>query len=278
MLRYRYIFYFAVLAVLAMIVFDQVSRLPDVQDLPAKVENFQKQVSAPGPLRGKIEAQDAFLTRAGVANWTNASRAENILPALAANSKLNAAAMAKVNDMFARQYFAHVSPIGEQAADLADQAGYEYIAIGENLALGNFENDEVLVQAWMDSPGHRANILGEDFTEIGVAVRQGNFERHPTWLAVQIFARPRTACPSVDEELRSRIDTNESRLSRWQNEIDSLRNEIDNMRPKHGDEYNTKVEQYNTLVNDYNSLLQTTKAIIEQYNAQVSAFNVCLNH
>src|SRR6185369_15716694 len=117
------------------------------------------------------------------------------LPALKENALLDKAAKKKLDDMFAQQYFEHINPQGKGPSDLAKSVGYDYIAIGENLALGNFKNDAELVQAWMDSPGHRANILNKQYTEIGVAVGQGTYEGKKTWLAVQEFGRPTSSCP-----------------------------------------------------------------------------------
>ena len=194
-----------------------------------------------------------------------------------ASTKLHAAAMKKVQDMFLKQYFAHVSPDGRQASDLASDQNYEYIAIGENLALGNFENDKILVQAWMDSPGHRANILDRRFREIGVAAARGIYEGRTTWLAVQIFALPKSACPAPSESSKNRIDSNEKTLDYMQNEITRLKNEIETMRPgaKRG-EYNAKIAEHNELVGRYNALVEITRNLISTFNKEVDDFNACL--
>src|SRR5262249_8345343 len=126
------------------------------------------------PLRGGDASANVTLTQAGVIKWTNIQRQENgALPALTVNAKLNESAQLKLKDMFAKQYFEHVSPSGVGPDGLANEVGYAYASIGENLALGNFADDRALVQAWMDSPGHRANILGKSYREIGVAVGKG---------------------------------------------------------------------------------------------------------
>jgi uncharacterized protein YkwD len=92
--------------------------------------------------------------------------------------------------MFENQYFAHESPTGEKVSDLAKKFGYDFLLIGENLAMGNFSSDEDLVLAWMESPGHRENILNEKYQEIGVAVKKGIFEGKEVWIAVQHFGLP----------------------------------------------------------------------------------------
>jgi uncharacterized protein YkwD len=125
------------------------------------------------PLRSNENNTTAQLDAEGVIALTNQERRNGGVGKLTANTKLTKAAEMKLKDMFDRQYFEHISPDGKGPSYLAQKAGYEYIVIGENLALGNFKNDAALVQAWMDSPGHRENILNYRYSEIGVAVGQG---------------------------------------------------------------------------------------------------------
>ncbi|MEK7516851.1 MAG: CAP domain-containing protein [Patescibacteria group bacterium] len=254
-------------------IYSRLAQVKETADL--LIAEIQKEVLAPPPLRAPKESRSAFLTHAGTVAETNARRRENGLSPLAENAKLNAAAAAKVQDMFEKQYFEHVSPTGKDAGDLATEAGYQYILVGENLALGNFENDRALVDAWMASPGHRENILNNRYQEIGVAVAKGMFEGKSTWLAVQEFGLPTSACLQPDAALRDRIDANNDQLDRWREELDARRAELDAMRPKRGEEYNWKLEEYNSLVAAYNALLEETKGFIAEYNAQVKASNAC---
>lgn len=252
------------------------SRLAHVKETAnVLITEIQKNILAPPPLRAPQEARTSFLTRAGTIAETNARRRENGLTALSENVKLNAAAAEKVRDMFEKQYFEHVSPTGRDAGDLVTEAGYQYILVGENLALGNFADDPALIDAWMGSPGHRANILNNRYQEIGVAVAKGVFEGKSTWLAVQEFGLPVTACPQPDPALKASIDANNHQLNLWQEELDARRAELDAMRPKRGEEYKQKADEYNALVAAYNALLEETKEFIAQYNAQVNASNAC---
>ncbi len=256
-----------------------VLQLPKIKqsDLDSVVVKIEKQVQTPPPLRAKEEAPEAVLTRAGVIYWTNAQRENNGgLPPLTENAKLDAAASVKLQDMFAKQYFEHVSPSGVGPADLAERAGYQFIWEGENLALGNFQNDKVLVQAWMDSPGHRANILNSRYQEIGVAVGKGIFEGRTTWLAIQEFGLPLSVCPKPDNALKAEISNYESQANQLIQMIDAKRAEIENTYPKRGPEYNEKVDEYNALVNEYNVLVEKIKSLISQYNQEVNNFNICL--
>jgi len=257
------------------------------------VKEAEKQVSTPPPLRAKEEAPESYLTRAGVIQWTNSQREKYGLPPLKENPRLNLSAELKVQDMFEKQYFAHLSPSGEGVKDLAEVVGYEFIALGENLALGNFQNDEALVQGWMDSPGHRANILNPSYQEIGVAVQKGKFaatddlseaslapserEGRTTWLAVQHFGRPLSACPQPKEDVKAQIDSNQTEISKLQSTLATLEAEIRAMRPKRGLTYNQKVQEYNALVLQYNTLVDQTKTLINVYNNQVNLFNQCVS-
>ena len=238
-------------------------------------QEVEKQVSTPPPLRAEKEDLSAYLTRSKVIYWTNFQREEFGLPPLKENIKLNAAAAIKVRDMFEGQYFAHISSSGEEVGDLIKIVKYEFILIGENLALGNFKNDSTLVQAWMESPGHRENILNPNYQEIGVAVEKGMFEGKTTWMAVQHFGLPLSACPQPDEVFQEEINIKESEISQLEKTLKSLQIEIRNMRPKRGTFYNQKIEEYNSLVLEHNILLKEIEILINKYNVQVRLFNEC---
>ena len=116
----------------------------------------------------------------------NTDRTLNTLGALTVNPTLIAAAQLKANDMAAKGYFAHQSPDGKSPWYWFTQAGYEYRYAGENLAI-NFDDSAMVNTAWMNSPGHRANLLNNHFTEIGIATAQGFYEGQPTTFVVQLF-------------------------------------------------------------------------------------------
>lgn len=251
-------------------------RLPGVEkEFIDLLKETQKQISTPPPLRAEKETPESFLTREGVIYWTNIQREKAGLPVLKENTKLNTSAELKVQDMFKNQYFAHNSPAGQGVGDLVEKNGYQYILIGENLALGNFENDEILVQGWMDSPGHRENILNSRYQEIGVAVEKGIFEGKSTWLAVQHFGLPLSACSQPDEITKSKIDSNQTQIEELRNTLEVLLAEIQSIRPKHSPLYNQKIEEYNNLVSQYNAIIEETKTLINEYNNQVKIFNEC---
>ncbi|MFF7844620.1 CAP domain-containing protein [Streptomyces ossamyceticus] len=103
---------------------------------------------------------------------TNARRTATGLPPLAFDPLLTVAAQAHCDDMVARAFYAHTSPEGGEPWHRAAAAGSTRRTIGENIACGQRSAAEV-VEGWMNSPGHRANILKPDFTHMGVGFTGG---------------------------------------------------------------------------------------------------------
>ena len=103
-----------------------------------------------------------------VINLTNAERAKNGCPSVTANSQLNQASKAHSQDMVRNNYFSHTGRDGSSPSDRARRFGYNGGA-GENIANG-YPTPAAVVQGWMNSPGHRANILNCRYTKIGVGV------------------------------------------------------------------------------------------------------------
>ncbi|MCL4403805.1 CAP domain-containing protein [Patescibacteria group bacterium] len=120
---------------------------------------------------------------------TNANRTADALHPLRTSALLTEAAQLKANDMAAKGYFSHVSPNGETPWYWLDQVGYNYEYAGENLAV-NFTDSNDVVNAWMNSPEHRANILDGRYTQIGIATAQGDYQGHPAIFVVQFFGQP----------------------------------------------------------------------------------------
>lgn len=126
----------------------------------------------------------------------NESRAEIGENQLVMNDVLSAAAQLKANDMAAKGYFSHVSPDGTSPWFWIQKAGYAYTDAGENLAVNFMDSDEVH-NAWMNSPGHRANILRNGFTEIGIATASGTYNGRSAIFVVQYFGKPRPTLVQV---------------------------------------------------------------------------------
>lgn len=105
----------------------------------------------------------------------NQMRQENGLKALSINSLLINSAKAKAEAMLSANCWSHYCPDGKSPWDFFDDSGYIYLYAGENLAEG-FENNEGVMNAWMNSLTHKENILNEQFNEIGIGFAYGNYQ------------------------------------------------------------------------------------------------------
>lgn len=121
-----------------------------------------------------------------VIRLTNQKRVEAGLPALTFNQTLASAAYTKGRDMIDRDYWAHVAPDGTQPWKFFTQFGYRYRYAGENLAR-DFSSASAAVDAWMNSPTHRENILNPKYKEIGIGVTEGDLAGVDTTIIVQFF-------------------------------------------------------------------------------------------
>lgn len=119
---------------------------------------------------------------------TNENRTNNKENILKENALLSQAARMKAEDMAQKGYFSHISPEGIDPWFWIKQVGYSYEYAGENLAM-DFSDSQDVIDAWMESPLHRENILGENFTEIGIGVAKGVYEGKETIFIVQLFGK-----------------------------------------------------------------------------------------
>lgn len=117
----------------------------------------------------------------------NAERAGQGLNPLVSNNLLAQAAAGHAERMAELGFFDHIDPYNQTAPwDRAEAVGYDYVCIAENIAAGQ-PTPEMVMDGWMKSPGHRANILSPDVTEIGVAIYEGG-SYGIYW--VQLFGNP----------------------------------------------------------------------------------------
>lgn len=124
-----------------------------------------------------------------ILDLVNQKRIESDLKPLTLSNNLVTAATGKATDMFVKNYWAHVSPTGVTPWVFINSAGYEYVYAGENLAR-NFNTSEEVVEAWMNSPTHRANILKSEYNDIGLSVMNGRLNGEDTTLVVEVFGTP----------------------------------------------------------------------------------------
>ncbi|OXB97490.1 MULTISPECIES: CAP domain-containing protein [Bacillus] len=148
---------------------------PEAQK-PAENNNTQKPTEQkPAEQKPAEETKSLSEFEQRVVELTNAERAKQGLPALKIDTELSKVARIKSEDMQKNNYFDHNSPTYGSPFDMMKKFGISYTSAGENIAQGQRTPEEV-VQAWMNSAGHRANILNNGFTHIGVGyVESGNY-------------------------------------------------------------------------------------------------------
>lgn len=145
---------------------------------------------------GSILGEKATISASSLLDETNKVRQEHNLEELALNEKLNTAAQLKVQDMFDKQYWGHDGPDGTKPWKWFSEADYSYAEAGENLAK-NFHTTEATMLAWMNSPDHRDNVLGEGYTEVGFAVASDRLDGRPATLIVALYGQPASSGATV---------------------------------------------------------------------------------
>ncbi|MBU3159385.1 serine protease [Clostridium frigoris] len=128
---------------------------------PAKTTATKASTASTTTANSKMEKE--------VVTLVNQERAKVGLAALKDNSQLSNVARTKSGDMVTNNYFDHTSPTYGSPFDMMKQFGITYTAAGENIAMGQ-QTAALVMTGWMNSPGHKANILSKDFTDIGVGI------------------------------------------------------------------------------------------------------------
>jgi uncharacterized protein YkwD len=240
------------------------------------------------------------LSRGAVINLTNNARALNGLPALAENQLLNAIAESRARDMLEKQYFAHVSPTGQQASDIAQTIGYRYKIIAENIGSGDFYTNQKIVDGWMQSPGHRANILSTEIQEIGAAVLKGKMKGSETYVTVQIFGLQslpvsQKTCVAPSENLLHDIEVKKAEIESLQDQLNRLKMELDaeqesidkDQKYTYNDAqkiqklnekinaFNEKSRWYNKVVGEAKGKAAVAESMVKEYNRLLQTYNEC---
>ncbi len=138
---------------------------------------------------GNVLGFSSTITPTEVITATNQERDKLHLRPLKISQVLSEAAQAKGAHMFAHQYWSHTAPDGTQPWAFFKQFKYDYSIAGENLAR-DFSDTEDMMQAWMNSPTHKDNIVNSKYQEIGIAVINGKLNGVETTLVVQFFGTP----------------------------------------------------------------------------------------
>ncbi len=240
-----------------------------------KINPISATSTLPAPLIDNSVSDGSVLKSGEIIYWTNIERSKNdiTLVSLSENSILSKIASERVADMFAKEYFEHVSPTGDNVSKNAARDGYKYITIGENIAFGNFGSSRELVVAWMNSPGHRANILNKNYTQIGVAATEGMFKGEKVWIAAQIFGRPLSDCKMPDPSIKTSITQYTNTANGLSTKLQQIKTELNTNDPQ---TYNAKVAEYNSVAQTFNDLITKIKTITVDYNKAIEDFNACI--
>ena len=140
-------------------------------------------------------ASAADITKATVLEQMNVRRLSRGLPPLREDARLSMAAEDRMRDMEDNNYWAHTSPDGRSPFEWLMPRGYDFWFAGENLAAG-FETAEILVDGWMESQGHRDNIMSAIYQDCGIAIIEGAItKKSPGKSIVVLFARHKMPPP-----------------------------------------------------------------------------------
>ncbi|MEK7188957.1 MAG: CAP domain-containing protein [Patescibacteria group bacterium] len=146
-------------------------------------------VAPSAALAGSVTASDLILL-------TNQERAKLALPELIPNHQLTQAAQAKAEDLLSKAYFSHSTPEGKPFYEWIEEAGYRYLYAGENLAIDFLDSSDIAA-AWMASPTHRANIVNQNYADIGIVALRGEWGDRETTVVVQLFGSLLADAPTV---------------------------------------------------------------------------------
>jgi uncharacterized protein YkwD len=240
------------------------------------------------------------LNRESIVDLTNKARGLNGLPALGENPILNTIAETRARDMFEKQYFAHVSPTGDQASDVAQRIGYKYKIIAENIASGRFLTNQKVIDGWMQSPGHRKNLLSTEVKDLGVAIIKGSMSGQETWVSVQIFGLQsppvsQETCVAPSQGLLNEIQGKEAEISGLNDSLKRIKQELDSEhasietdrrllsgRSQEQNDLSIRIKAYNEKINWHNQRVADVKAkalvlqsMINEYNEMLQIYNSC---
>ncbi len=160
----------------------RVATKPLVQTLALKNENKINNVDKVSQNSGFVNFETQLL------RLTNQERQKSGLAPLKLSAQLSRSAQSHALDMAKNNYFSHTGRNGSKIGDRAKASGYKYSRVGENIAAGRSTAEGTMKQ-WMNSSGHRANILNPKFTEIGFGYANGSNSSYQHYW-VQVFGTP----------------------------------------------------------------------------------------
>ncbi|ELK46359.1 CAP domain-containing protein [Halobacillus sp. BAB-2008] len=155
---------------------------------PQAENNGVEEQAEPAAEEGSIDDYQPNEFEKEVVALVNEEREQRGLAPLKIDNRLSGMAKVKSQDLSDKDYFSHESPTYGSPFDMMNQFDFDYRAAGENIAAGQ-RTPEQVVEGWMNSDGHRANILHKDFTHIGVGYVKGDGRYTTYW--TQLFMTPK---------------------------------------------------------------------------------------
>ncbi len=131
------------------------------------------------------------LSASAIVGATNDARERSNIQPLVSDPVLTEVAQRRADAMAKSGYFAHETEEGESPWALIRSGGYVFARAAENLAV-NYATPEKVVEGWMNSPGHRANVLDARLNEVGIGLAKGEYKGKEAWYVVQLLARPQS--------------------------------------------------------------------------------------
>ncbi len=215
------------------------------------------------------------LSALNVYTLVNNERKIHNLEPLEISESLTQSSLSKSGNMFDNQYFSHNDLQGRNFSYFVDNTSFDYIKISENLAMGDFDSAQDVVDAWMKSSGHRKNILDPVYTVTGITVESGYMFGKKTYIIVQHFGKSRLACPAIDNGLKNSIaDMTKAGVMLYK-EIENLDREIGKVTDN--SVINIFEKELKNKKDTYNKMVDNLAVMVEKYNNQVTNFEKCRN-
>jgi uncharacterized protein YkwD len=255
--------------------------LPKLINTTTETDAIQKEsIKKPTDTKTQFYKSHEAVNTTNILAIINYERNISGIRSLSFDNELNISAQKKAEDMLGRRYFSHETPGKGDITYFIDYAGYDFIKVSENLAQGDFRTSGEVVTAWMNSSGHRQNILDTAVIDTGIGIVYGTYQGFETFFVVQHFGRPRGSCPIVDKRLEGEIKASTLTGKNLSTEIKDLQKQVDDIltsNPSSSDRQKAKelsVKVAN-LIETYNMLVDDITKNTNLYNTQVKAFNEC---
>ncbi|GBE16418.1 cysteine-rich secretory protein family protein [bacterium BMS3Abin15] len=243
----------------------------------ARIETSKAKISAPvqesefekTAQYGKLNCQNYENNTlvSGIFERINTDRELNNKKALSWSNLLCQSANLKAENMIENSYFEHVSPSGVTPWYWIDRVEYKYTFSGENLALNYYTSESAHI-ALMNSPGHKANILNENFTQIGLAYFRGKINNQDAFVIVQHFASPAPEVPPVKYVCETKkAEKNLKDLERDKKKIDNYLKDAEDIKDQ------IKAAGGDTdEVNDYIDDMEDKKKRVKKYIREIEDY------